>query len=97
MMDHRDVELPVRVSLRAIMSKTQPNHCSHLHIVFVREALPEVTEQVIGTARGRLTCANIMALFLLTAAATGATELTPDNWDKEIKNRAAFIKFLAPW
>jgi hypothetical protein len=51
MMDHRDVELPVRVSLRAIMSKTQPNHCSHLHIVFVREALPEVTEQVIGTAR----------------------------------------------
>lgn len=52
---------------------------------------------MIGTARGRLTCANIMALFLLTAAATGATELTPDNWDKEIKNRAAFIKFLAPW
>ena len=38
-----------------------------------------------------------MALPLLIAAAAGAVELTPDNWDKKIGGRAAFVKFLAPW
>jgi len=35
----------------------------------------------------------------LAAVAHGALELTPDNFDKEVKEsgKAAFIKFLAPW
>ena len=36
MMDHRDVELPVRVSLRAIMSKTRPSHTCTLFLLHER-------------------------------------------------------------
>jgi len=40
-----------------------------------------------------------VALLSLVASAHGALELTPDNFDKEVKDsgKAAFIKFLAPW
>jgi hypothetical protein len=42
-----------------------------------------------------------MARLLLTglALASATTELTPDNFDKEVfeSGKAAFIKFLAPW
>ena len=42
------------------------------------------------------------ALAILTAYASGeAVQLTAKNFDKKVfegpKNRAAFIKFLAPW
>jgi len=45
-------------------------------------------------ARVALICA-----FAGAAAASGAVELTPDNFDKEVtqSGKAAFIKFLAPW
>jgi len=45
-------------------------------------------------ARAALICA-----FAGAAAASGAVELTPDNFDKEVtqSGKAAFIKFLAPW
>lgn len=37
-------------------------------------------------------------LLLATAlAASGATELTPDNWDSATSGKTVFIKFLAPW
>ena len=41
----------------------------------------------------------LIAAFAGVAAASGAVELTPDNFDKEVKEsgKAAFIKFLAPW
>ena len=39
---------------------------------------------------------SILAAFALIAA-TGATELTPDNWEEETIGRTVFIKFLAPW
>ena len=44
-------------------------------------------------ARIALVCA-----FAASAAGT-AVDLTPDNFDKEVKDsgKAAFIKFLAPW
>jgi hypothetical protein len=40
-----------------------------------------------------------LAAFTASAAASGALELTPDNFDKEVlsSGKAAFIKFLAPW
>ena len=41
-----------------------------------------------------------MALsILLVGAASGALELTPDNFDDVVfgSGKAAFIKFLAPW
>jgi hypothetical protein len=43
--------------------------------------------------------ARVILLSALAATAHGALELTPDNWDKEVKDsgKAAFIKFLAPW
>ena len=39
---------------------------------------------------------SLLAAFALIAA-TGATELTPDNWEEETIGRTVFIKFLAPW
>jgi protein disulfide-isomerase A6 len=42
---------------------------------------------------------RVTFISALAASAYGALELTPDNWDKEVKEsgKAAFIKFLAPW
>jgi hypothetical protein len=42
---------------------------------------------------------RITFLSTLAASAYGAIELTPESWDKEIKEsgKAAFVKFLAPW
>jgi len=31
------------------------------------------------------------------ANASGAVELTPDNFDAEFSGKNSFIKFLAPW
>jgi len=39
---------------------------------------------------------TVLALLGLAAAA-GAVELTPDNWDAETSGKTVFIKFLAPW
>ena len=43
--------------------------------------------------------ARIALLCAFVASARGALELTPENFDKEVKEsgKAAFIKFLAPW
>jgi len=42
---------------------------------------------------------RVAFLSALAASANAALELTPDNFDKEVKDsgKAAFIKFLAPW
>jgi hypothetical protein len=42
---------------------------------------------------------RVAFLSTLAVSAYGALELTPDNFDKEVKDsgKAAFIKFLAPW
>jgi hypothetical protein len=43
--------------------------------------------------------ARIALVCAFAASAHAALELTPDNFDKEVKDsgKAAFIKFLAPW
>jgi hypothetical protein len=40
-----------------------------------------------------------LAAFLIagTASASGAVELTKDNFSSEVGPKNAFIKFLAPW
>jgi protein disulfide-isomerase A6 len=42
---------------------------------------------------------RVTLISAFAAVAYGALELTPDNFDKEVKEtgKAAFIKFLAPW
>ena len=42
---------------------------------------------------------TVALLGALCGANAAAVELTPDNWDKEVKDsgKAAFVKFLAPW
>jgi len=50
---------------------------------------------------GQITRSQVRRLLVcaLAAPALAALELTPDNFDKEVKasGKAAFIKFLAPW
>jgi hypothetical protein len=43
--------------------------------------------------------ARLLLISALASSAYGALELTPENFDKEVKDtgKAAFIKFLAPW
>jgi hypothetical protein len=41
--------------------------------------------------------AAAVSMLLLAGAASGTVELTPENWNKKIGNKAAFVKFLAPW
>jgi len=37
------------------------------------------------------------ALCAATVQASGAVELTLDNFDDEVGGKNAFVKFLAPW
>jgi hypothetical protein len=41
----------------------------------------------------------LICAFAASVSASGAIELTPDNFAKEVteSGKAAFIKFLAPW
>ena len=40
---------------------------------------------------------TLAVTLLLAGSAHAAVELTPDNFDKEMAGKSAFIKFLAPW
>ena len=40
---------------------------------------------------------SLVGLALLAHSAHAALELTPDNYDKAVQGKNAFIKFLAPW
>jgi hypothetical protein len=46
--------------------------------------------------KGSLTFLALMAAAA-TASATGAVELTLENFDDQVKGKNAFVKFLAPW
>ena len=35
--------------------------------------------------------------LFLAAQASATLELTPSNWEQRIGDKAAFVKFLAPW
>jgi len=38
-----------------------------------------------------------MKYTLMLFALAAATNLTPENWDKETTGKTVFIKFQAPW
>ena len=80
---------PVEAALRG----AQP-----LAAVETREAQAAVA-RAIDAASAVAAAAASAAELGAVGAANAALELTPDNFDAEVKNsgKSAFIKFLAPW
>ena len=58
-----------------------------------------VTDRYVSTEIIRAIFIGMALSILLVGAASGALELTPDNFDDVVfgSGKAAFIKFLAPW
>jgi hypothetical protein len=75
----------IRVSSSELEAAAVSRPLSLLHIIFST------------MTKGYLTFLAFMAAAAATASASGAVELTLENFKDKVKGKNAFVKFLAPW